>query len=650
MGLRDNLNDAFKKYASNNSNSNADDHDVQSRIGYLKEVLAGNRRKAEQGGYWRWKDRLKEAKKGLTNLSAYVLNEHEVTALKEIKDAVNNSSYLRKKKEKNGVKEGLSAFNSHVDNYVALYNKIKNPEQAKIKSSYSKPTLEKKADETVSLIRAKGLEGRVKKLAIFGLAVITAVGIALGGYIGGYNERDKTAQKEIAKAKQEYSMIIKTDLSSKELDKRYESYAKDKAAGLIPIFDLTKRLEPDNQNASSQKNIAKAESNKPKEVQNRGIFPVGYCYKKDIVENQKKRDFSVINEQARDIKESTVLLWHEDTRKHPRANDKYNHVKGKHAYHYGAKNLANTLDYVLGDGPDTKKTLFGDEKPLVSRNYEVSVMESVITGDGQNGRVDGLLSDITSIGSMYKASPSDMAKKTGDDAKQILSSAGKFIKNFFTLNWFGRSKNGFREAGAIENLIDTAVYTVKTPINAALVPLQAVPIVDANGIVEDVYHTARAVRGTAGSAAASLINFSQGTVDGVLVKPSKKIISPLGNGLENTNILLHDAGQFVSTGLSQLFEAELIAENIDSKKDKMNLIEDKNLADGAIYPYRQPSGMRYLYEAGKDIAAASIISGAHSNNESGENGSGSSGGIIANNPPGRSGGPGVSARSGGAGI
>jgi hypothetical protein len=132
------------------------------------------------------------------------------------------------------------------------------------------------------------------------------------------------------------------------------------------------------------------------------------------------------------------------------------------------------------------------------------------------------------------------------------------------------------------------------------------------------------------------VNTSQGVVDGVAVKPIKAILPPLGRGIDKVNIAAHDTAQFATTGISQLFEAELLAENIDPQEQTTIWESDPAKADRAIYPYRQPTGMRYLYEAGKDIAAGIVISNVI-------NGGGKDGGInnSGGNEPGRSGGPGT---------
>lgn len=471
--------------------------------------------------------------------------------------------------------------------------------------------------------------GRLSGKFVKTIATIATAGLVIWGAIGmGYNIRDKSAKDEIAKLKSQKQIVyVVVDKHPFEQEK-VESNIASKS-------NLEDKLVE-----------AEAESKKTEDKEiwgNRGYNKRDgkWTQEKEISENSRRRTESrLIDEQARDIRESTMLLWHEDVRRHPRANDRYNHIKGRHPFHYAKENLKNIFDYVFGDGPDIRQNLFGNEAPSVAQNYEVSLKEALITGDNKSHRVDGFISDLTSIGSNHKTTPAQMVKKTGDDAKNILPSAGKFLKNFFTLNWFGRrTKEGNREPGAIENLVDTVVYTVKTPLDAVCVPLQGIPIVDANGIVEDAYHGIRAVRGAFGSGAATITNASQGTVDGLIVNPTSAIIPQLGRGIDKTNLLIHDTAQFAATGVSQLLEAELIAENIDPQESSVPWNTNPEKADGAVYPYRMPTGMRYLYEFGKDIAVGGISAG-------GKGGKG--GGIFKK--PGRSGGAqqGGAGRSGGA--
>lgn len=123
--------------------------------------------------------------------------------------------------------------------------------------------------------KKKGLEEAINKISNF--ATVCIVGAAVISGCIGYHARDS----EIEKLKSQKShMIIMTDLSSKELDQRYEGYSKQEKQGQIPILDL-RHTEDKKENI-----MAKAESKKEeiKVAENKGVFPQGYCYKKEIPE------------------------------------------------------------------------------------------------------------------------------------------------------------------------------------------------------------------------------------------------------------------------------------------------------------------------------------------------------------------------------
>ncbi len=236
MGIKRELNTIVDKYSVNPYKSGSTDYEAKARvigeIGYIKEVLASERRKKYvigekvYGGFWKWIDKLPEAVKSVSELksyiaeSGYVPDKEDIGALTDIGNALKNNAYLQKIKRKRGIKTALRDLNSHIDNYVATYSKIGVDNLGSATKYAHKDNLEHKS-ETVATDKKdnkKGLEGAINKIATFATAAIVAASL-IGGCVG-YYIRDRSAKDEIAKSKSQTQIVyIEKDKQTSEQEK-----------------------------------------------------------------------------------------------------------------------------------------------------------------------------------------------------------------------------------------------------------------------------------------------------------------------------------------------------------------------------------------------------------------------------------------------
>lgn len=281
MGIKQGLNEAFNGYVSSlNSKENFTKYDsyLLDKVGYLKQVLSGERRKKEQGCFWTWESRVKEAQRVLHNIYKYSLNEEEVDVLNGMFDFTFRNKYFVKKFETVGNDSDLCIISrniaSTIENYFDIYSRIRNSKNIQREASH-KDNLEtiavgEKERNLAGIGRGKTRVATVALLAAMGLSLFT--GYSLANYASKKIIREK--EKRIEQLVQESNkprMIIKTSLSAEEMDKRYEKYAADERAGRLPVLDLTQAKE---------QNIGKQEGREyyTNKFNNKGVFVQGYMH------------------------------------------------------------------------------------------------------------------------------------------------------------------------------------------------------------------------------------------------------------------------------------------------------------------------------------------------------------------------------------
>jgi len=223
MGIKQELNGTFDKYSVNLYKAGSTDYEVKARIigeiGYIKEVLASERRKKYvidgkvYGGFWKLQDKLVEANKSVNEVrsyiaeSGYIPDKEDVAVLKDIKNALKNNDYLQRIKGRKGIKTTLRDLNSHIDNYVATYSKIKVDNFGSAAKYAHKTNLEHKSETVVTNKKdnKRGLEGTINKITTFATVAIVTASL-IGGCIG-YYARDKSAKDEIAKLKNQKQIV-----------------------------------------------------------------------------------------------------------------------------------------------------------------------------------------------------------------------------------------------------------------------------------------------------------------------------------------------------------------------------------------------------------------------------------------------------------
>jgi len=234
MGIKRELNTIVDKYSVNPYKAGSADYEAKARvigeIGYIKEVLASERRKKYvinekvYGGFWKLQDKLTEANKSVNEVrsyiakSGYIPDKEDVEALKNIKNALKNNDYLQKIKRKRGINAVLKGLNSNIDNYAETYSKIKENNLGNSAVYNHKDNLEHRSEgvSTISKDKKRGLEGAINKIATFATVAIVAASL-IGGCIG-YYARDKSAKDEIAKLKNQKQIeyVVKDKQTSEQ--------------------------------------------------------------------------------------------------------------------------------------------------------------------------------------------------------------------------------------------------------------------------------------------------------------------------------------------------------------------------------------------------------------------------------------------------
>lgn len=268
MKYKESMGEIFRNYASSNPKKNQIDYEVQSEIGYLKQVLTGERRKKQDGGFWTWDSRIKEANRAFNCLNKNVLAISEVGVIEEMFDTAFKNKYFARKFENAGRDSDLCIISkniaSTIENYFGIY--------LSIKDNYT-PVVQRESLETITTKEEKSLVGAgartrlatVALLATLGLGILTGIGVK------GYADRKIIQEKEsrieqLVQERRKPDMAIVTDLPSEELDKRYEKYA----AGGKKILDLRYYVPEEESKDSIEYYTNKG--------QNKGNFGKGFMY------------------------------------------------------------------------------------------------------------------------------------------------------------------------------------------------------------------------------------------------------------------------------------------------------------------------------------------------------------------------------------
>ena len=228
MKYRESMGKIFRNYASSNLNKNQIDYEVQSEIGYLKQVLTGERRKKQDGCLWTWDSRIKEANRVLNHLSRYVLVKSEGGVIGEMFDTAFKNKYFAKKVENAGKDSSLYTtsmnISSTIENYFNIYSSIKDNHL---------PAVQRENLETITTKEEKSLVGAGARTRLATVALLAALGFGIltgaavkGGYDNRIIKERESRIEQLVQEKEKPNMAIVTDLPSQELDKRYEKYVK----------------------------------------------------------------------------------------------------------------------------------------------------------------------------------------------------------------------------------------------------------------------------------------------------------------------------------------------------------------------------------------------------------------------------------------
>lgn len=244
------------------------------------DILEGKVKGKGTGALRKWENRLR--------VVSYTAGKSQFTELDKEYDIMMrkaDSYYLKKIMKQPGREVGrcFAMAKIALQNELMPYSSNSEIKQ-EVKTNYqSEDTKGYHTEDEKEALTSKNRGG--SKLATATLIAALGVSSLFGSFVRGcYDEkiiREKDRRiEQLVQEKEKPRMLIRTDLSSAELDKRYEEYAKQEKEGKLPILDLTYTKS----RGIEEKLIGtKAEPKKDKEIWGNA----GYIYKRDIPEHKK---------------------------------------------------------------------------------------------------------------------------------------------------------------------------------------------------------------------------------------------------------------------------------------------------------------------------------------------------------------------------